>query len=108
VAALVVLLDYPEGKVNILGSGPGAAPSISVVPAGVSSAVNDLDHKVRVVLTKTTPFQSIAPGGLFHVDFKNCESAPVPTIGEFPCKVVSASGPTGTSVDGVTCTASMP
>jgi cysteine-rich repeat protein len=107
VAALVVLLDYPEGKVNIIGSGAGAAPSVTTIPSGVSSAVNDLDHKVRVVVAKSTPFQSIAPGALFRVDFKNCDGAQNPNIDEFPCKVVSASSPTGADVGGVTCTASM-
>jgi len=78
------------------------------VPSGVSSAVNDLDHKLKVVLTKTTPFSSIAPGQLFKVDFKDCEGAQAPTVGEFPCKVLSASSPTGTSVDGVICSAALP
>jgi cysteine-rich repeat protein len=103
VAGITVLLDYPEGKVSIPGSGGAATvkSSIANLPAGALGTPNDLDYAVREVVASFSP---IPPGRLFTVTFQDCQGAVVPTADEFVCKVEDVSDPLGLPVDGVTCT----
>jgi cysteine-rich repeat protein len=104
VASISVLLDYPEGKISIPGSGPAAQNRITVVPTSTSASTNDLDHALREVVTKTTPFTTIAPGQLFRVDFETCQGAPGAVAGDFNCTVLGASNQFGVDVTAnVTC-----
>src|SRR5262249_826085 len=79
-AGIQILLDYPEGKVSIPGSG-GGVPAGTIVngPAGASLSTNDLDHALRETIAGTTNF---TPDQLFQIHFQTCTGAPAPTPGE--------------------------
>jgi len=109
VAGISVLLDYPEGKVSIPGSGPGVTSRITGLPSGTSGAPNDLDHALREVVQKSTPFSSITPGQLFRINFETCGGAPAVVAGDFGCTVIAASDPNGAAVTpNVTCSVTVP
>jgi cysteine-rich repeat protein len=106
VASISVLVDYPEGKVSIPGSAnqPSVLARISGLPASTTSSTNDLDHALREVVTKSTPFTTIPVGQLFIVDFETCSGAPAAVAGDYSCTVLGASNQFGTDVTAnVTC-----
>jgi cysteine-rich repeat protein len=106
VAWLTVLLDYPEGKVSIPGSGSGVpAGIITDNPGGSFANANDLDHALRELVAAGG---AITPGLLFRVHFEDCQGASAPSAGEFTCTVVSASDPDSQPVGGVTCAVTIP
>jgi cysteine-rich repeat protein len=101
VAGLTVLLNYPEGKVRIPGSGGGVpAGIISDLPFGTFAATNDLDHALRQVVAGSF---EILDGLLFKVHFENCTGAPAPVLGDFTCEVLEAADTGGAPLSGVTC-----
>jgi hypothetical protein len=106
IAGLTVLVDYPEGKVQIPGTG-SALPSgtITGLPPGAFPSANDLDHVLREIVGSGT---SIPAGQLFRAKFQSCQGASVPTAGEFGCVVLEASDPFTNPVLGVTCTVTIP
>jgi cysteine-rich repeat protein len=106
VAGIRVLLDYPEGKVSIPGSG-GSVPAgiVTNFPPGASGPPNDLDHALRQLVANTS---NMPPGLLFRVHFEDCQGAPAPTVGEFTCTVIDASDQDGNDVAGVTCSVTIP
>lgn len=101
-AGVSVLLDYPEGKVVIPGSGNdgNVVASISKTPFGASSQPNDTDWALTMVVAKGT---AITPGRLFEVKFQDCADATPPTPADFTCTVFDASDPNGNVLNGVTC-----
>lgn len=105
VAGLSVLVDYPEGKVSLPGSGASAAGSITNTPPGAFAQVNDFDHALREVIASGS---AITPGLLFRMNFEACQGAPAPTAGDFTCLVEDASDPDGNTVTGVTCSVTVP
>jgi cysteine-rich repeat protein len=111
VAGISVLVDYPEGKVSIPGSGPAAAPRISGLPSGTSGVTNDYDHLLREVVQHNTPFSTFPAGQLFKIDFETCSGAPALTTGDFTgkCTVAAASNGSGFDVTAnVTCSVTVP
>lgn len=103
VAGITIALDYPEGKVSILGSG-GAAENWSNLQ-GSAASVNDFDHAVRFLVADAAP---LVAGPLVEIDFHDCMGAAAPIDAEFPCTVVSAADAAGKAVTkGVTCTFSL-
>ncbi|MFN8645062.1 MAG: hypothetical protein U0802_26565, partial [Candidatus Binatia bacterium] len=63
---------------------------------------NDLEYAVQVLESRNTPL-----GQLFTVTFDRCASAPVPTLADLSCTVLScAQG--GGGVSGCTCVVSLP
>jgi cysteine-rich repeat protein len=107
VAGMTVLLDYPEGKVIVPGSG-GHPPSGSVpvtvitgLPAGAVGNINDFEHVFREVVASGSGFPE---GQLFVANFESCQGATAPSAGEFTCTVLDASDAFGLDVVGVTCT----
>ena len=105
VAGVSVLVDYPEGKVSLPGSGASASGSISNTPPGAFAQVNDFDHALREVIASGS---AITPGLLFRMNFQACQGAPAPTAGDFTCLVEDASDPDGNTVTGVTCSVTVP
>jgi cysteine-rich repeat protein len=101
VAGLTVLLDYPEGKVRVPGSG-GSVPAgiVTDLPLGALGVTNDLDHALRQVLAGAF---EIPDGLLFRVHFENCVGAPSPVRGDFTCEVLDAADTSGAPLPGVTC-----
>jgi cysteine-rich repeat protein len=104
VAAIQVLLDYPEGEVVIPGTGDQIPFGIidGFPNAFANTQSNDLDYALRqaYVDTAATP-----PGQLFQVHFETCAGAPVPTDGEFSCVVEAAGDVNAQEINGVTCSA---
>jgi cysteine-rich repeat protein len=111
VSGISVVLDYPEGKVVVSGSGP-LATGIFGLPAGTSFAPNDLDHALRLAITNNNTFGGFGTSGqLFKVDFLTCSGASAPVPGDFTCTVLGASGPAPGFADltaGTTCSVTVP
>jgi cysteine-rich repeat protein len=112
VGSLTVLIDYPEGRVNLPGSG-GSIPAgiLFGFPSGTSPQSNDIGNQgyaLRTVVVKATAITP-RPGQLFKVNFEDCAGATPPATGDFTCTVESAFAPDGiTSVAGATCTITVP
>jgi cysteine-rich repeat protein len=104
---IIVLLDYPEGRVEIPGGPPPGGPAIPAgtiinPPPGTSLIPLDWNHALRVTAFRQG---AIAEGRLFTVKFRDCAGAPTPPIsdGQFPCTVLQATDPLSNPVGGVTC-----
>ena len=108
VQGLTVLVDYPEGKVTIPGSGNATSvrQTIINVQSGAISQPNDLDYALRDVLAGTS--HPLTPGNVFTINFFDCQGATPPTAADFTCTVEAATDPLGLSDQGVTCTVSAP
>ena len=109
VAGITLVLDYPEGKVDLPGNGTGPFPSgtLSGPPAGASVSVNDLNtnskgHAVRVTVTGANG-TAIPIGQLLRFRMQDCEGATAPTTDQFLCTVLVATDPFLNRVDGVRC-----
>lgn len=109
VSGVTVLLDHPEGLVNLPGAtgNPNGVPTgtISQVPSGSFANVarrhfNNQDFAVRVAVAAGNPFQTTQ---LFRIRFENCQSAPVPTPADFRCDVLGASDAFQNPLTGVSC-----
>jgi cysteine-rich repeat protein len=118
VAALTLLLNYPEQKVFMPPAGPqnpiGTAnfipsyPSSQVfirgadlAPAGSTGS----GHAVRGVVADSEP---VPHGSIFKLIFQDCQGAAAPIAGEFNCYVLDASDPFSNKLTNVTCSASLP
>ncbi len=104
VGGVVVLLDYPEGKVSLPGSGrePTVAARVTNLPPGFMSATYDLDYAMRQVIAMNKP---LSAGELFRVSFDRCDGAASPAAQEFTCRVQEVSSPGGKNlpVENVAC-----
>jgi hypothetical protein len=113
VAGLTVLLDYPEGKVDLPGNATSfPAGTLSGAPAGASISVNDLNfsgkgHAVRVTISGSNG-NALPAGQIVRFKFQDCQGATAPTVDNFFCTVISASDPFLNHVDGVRCFAVLP
>jgi cysteine-rich repeat protein len=98
IAGIQVLVDYPEGKVSIAGSGAASSvrASITNLPQGAFGTPNDLDYTLREVVASSS---ALPPGRLFTVTFQDCQGATAPTV---------ASDQFGNPVAGVTCAVEAP
>ena len=109
VQGLTLLVDYPETKVTIPGSGNTTTvrQSIINVQSGALSQPNDLDDALRDVVAGTS--HPLAPGNLFTINFFDCLNVVVPpTAADFTCTVEVATDPFGLPDQGVTCTVTAP
>jgi len=106
-AAVQVLLDYPEGKIGIPGSGndSNVIGSIKNTPPGALLVSNDLDY---ALIQSVTSLSALTPGPIFTVHFNDCQGATVPTAGDFTCTVTDAADTAFNTVTGVTCSVSAP
>jgi hypothetical protein len=92
VAALTVELDYPEGKIDLPGSGFGVA---SIQDETFSSGFDsvDFDHALRIVVSNDVAFGQT---NIANMDFVDCSAAIPPVPGDFTCTVKEAFGAGGT------------
>ena len=106
VSSMTVLLEYPDGTVQIPGTGSDdPVPSaISNTPGGALVAVFDFDYALRVNLVSTA---ALTPGKIFDVSFADCLGAVPPSASAFKCTVTKAAAPNLTAVTGVTCSATV-
>ncbi len=112
VVGLTLLLDYPEGKVNLPANGSDAQRgALTNFPPATTEQHNNLGmggHALREVVIKATPITP-RPGTLFRVHFFDCEGATPPVASDFSCTVRHAFAPDGTTeVAGTTCSVSVP
>jgi hypothetical protein len=110
VAALTLLMNYPEEKVFMPPAGAqttiGAANFVPLYPpAEVLIRGADLTHAVRGLIADSS---TVPPGAVFTLLFQECEGAPAPVAGEFNCTVLDATDPFTNQVPGVTCSVSLP
>ena len=118
VAALTLLLNYPEQKVFIPPAGPSTQISATYFtplypPAEVFIRGGDLapvgstgsGHAVRGVVADST---TVPPGPIFQLRFQDCEGADAPIAGEFNCTVLDASDPFSNPLTGITCGVTLP
>ena len=108
VAGMTVLVDYPEGQVDLPGNATSfPSGTISGVPSGSSISVNDLNfngkgHAVRITIAGPGG-NALTPGQIIRLKFQDCQGATVPTADAFLCSVVSATDPFLNKVSGVRC-----
>jgi cysteine-rich repeat protein len=108
IGAVTVLVDYPEGKVSILGSG-GAVPAgiLTDNPDLSTLSPNDYDHALKAVVLGA-PGSPIL-GLLFKIHFESCDAASAITAGDFTCTVLDAANTSGDHIpSGVTCAVTVP
>jgi cysteine-rich repeat protein len=118
VAALTLLLNYPEQKVFMPPAGPQSTiGSANFVPLYPSSEVlirgADLapagstgsGHAVRGLVADST---AVPAGPIFQLRFQDCQGAAAPVAGEFVCAVLDATDPFTNQVGGVTCSVTLP
>ena len=105
VAAIKVFVDYPEGKVSILGSGSVSPTEIDTIlgEPDTVAGFNDVDHGLTGVLAEGTGGNFGLTGDLFTVHFETCNAAPAPAPSEFTCTVLEAADALGKALKGVTC-----
>jgi cysteine-rich repeat protein len=102
VAGMSLLVDYPEGKLTLEGT--GRVPPERFIPVAHEGrflvAGFDLDHAVRVVAASD---QEIEPGALARIVFTRCQGRGAPAADEIACAVIEASDPFQNARENVTC-----
>ena len=106
--ATTILIDYPEGKVSVLGSGTSIpAEVISDIPDLGSVTPNDYEHVLRAFVQGASGSPIL--GLLFKIHFESCSGAAGITAGDFTCTVIDAADTAGTPIQsGVTCAVTVP
>jgi len=102
VASITVVLEYPDGTVQIPGTADDDSVTASVTntPSGFLVATYDYDYALKVGVAGT---RAITVGQLFRATFDLCQGATAPTAAAFKCTVTDASGTNFQPVSGVTC-----
>lgn len=92
VSSMTVFLKYPDGDVGIPGvrNEPSVNQRVTGTPAGAFVARNDLDHGLRVVLSRAP---EIPTGNLFTVSFDVCSGGRPVGAADFRCIVIDAVDP---------------
>jgi len=103
-SSLTLVVAYRTDRVALPGSGATPQARLADAPANAIVLLNDLDHGVKVVLTKSGP---LAPGRVFTLDFDRCAKAPVATAADFSCRVEGCATAAG-DVQGCTCRVVVP
>lgn len=104
IAAITILLDYPEGKLSIPGTGVALPPG-TIVPFAGTAESNDFDHALRYINFDIFNFGVTT---IATINFNTCQGAPAATPGEFSCSVQDAGDETLEPVEGVTCSVTIP
>jgi cysteine-rich repeat protein len=111
VSAITVLVDYPEGKVNVPGHGGTVAPgTFTSFPSGTSQVPNVLGtngYAVKMVVSKATAITP-RPGTLFKMNMTTCSGAPAAVPGDYACTVLEAFGTDGITPVAATCSVGVP
>jgi cysteine-rich repeat protein len=107
VGGITVLMDYPEGKVEIQGP-PHPNGTFSQIPPGSTPVVQDWNHSLRALVAIAG--SALPPGRLIRVRFRDCSGATPPTTANFGCTVLEAVDPSGLNpvTNEVTCSVVQP
>jgi cysteine-rich repeat protein len=105
---ILLLLDYPEGRMEIPGLGFEVIGSISNTPGENTDAldlgVGSAEHALRLLVSASFSFDT---PNIATVAFRGCAGAPPPGPGDFNCIVLEA-GADFMHVQGVTCSVTIP
>ncbi len=105
VAALTLFIEYPEGKVDLAGSGGSVVPG-RVTGPGATVQPFDFDHAMRIVEFDLFNFGTTQ---VANITFNRCQGRPYPSDDEFSCALEGlAVDENGAEVPGVTCSISVP
>jgi cysteine-rich repeat protein len=111
ISGITVLVDYPEDRVDLPGTGGNIPPGVlTSFPSGVSEQHNDLGnqgHALREVVTKATAITP-RPGTLFKITFDRCQGVAAPAAGDFTCTVIGAFATDGVTPVAATCAVTVP
>lgn len=99
-AAFEGFLEYPEGKVDLLGTGTAVPAEVASGPGTATFQPNDYDHAIKLVAFDLFSFGT---PNVAVLRFTACTGAPVPEPQEFPCTVDTASDENLQPLPGVTC-----
>jgi cysteine-rich repeat protein len=106
VGGLTLLLDYPEGKVRLPHTTPGAS---------VLDTPNDLTYELKDALIDSTLTDGIPANGagpMLQVSFNGCQGQALPVAADYSgkCTILDASDENGTSINlsTLSCTVTIP
>lgn len=107
VASIAVLIEYPDGTVQIPGTGDDQSVGARVLsrPSGFLATFFDFDYALRVGLAGT---RAITGAQLFRIQFDVCRDAPVPPATAYRCRVLEANNTSFQPISGVTCNVTIP
>ena len=107
VGSLTVLLQYPDGTVQIPGSGGDASVGARITnkPSGFLVDGFDLDYALRIAVAGS---RALSVGQIFRVSFDRCNGSQAPVVTDFACSVEEAFDTSFSSVSGVTCSVAFP
>jgi hypothetical protein len=106
VAGLTMIVDYPEQKVALPGTGTNVPKeAIGGTPTGAVVGANDSGTEVKLVLAAPG---DLTPGKIAELRFEGCEGAGPVTASDFVCRVVEAADPMTNLVRDVTCRVTAP
>ncbi|GIV04381.1 MAG: hypothetical protein KatS3mg015_3211 [Fimbriimonadales bacterium] len=105
--SIAVLVEYPDGAVQIPGTGDDASVATRVTnrPSGFLASIFDFDYALRVALAGT---RNISGTQLFRIQFDVCHTVAAPPASAYRCRVVEANDANLQPVSGVTCTVTTP
>lgn len=93
VGGLTLLLDYPEGKVRLPTTTPGA---------NVLDTPNDLTYALKDALIDSTLADGVpanGSGAMLQVMFDGCQGTSLPGAGDYECTILDAADESGNSID---------
>lgn len=108
-ASITVLLEYPDGTVQIPGSGnqPQVLARVLNRPSGFIPSFNDLNYALLGTLSSGS-FTLANGQRIFTVNFDRCSGAPLVIAADFNCIVDEAVNSSLQQVPGVTCSVTVP
>jgi cysteine-rich repeat protein len=108
VASTTLLLEYPDGTVQIPGTGADASVGARITnrPSGRIVDGVDLDYALRIGVAGTQALTTTGP--LLRIAFDNCRDVTLPQAADFACIVLTAFGTDFQPVAGVTCSVTVP
>jgi cysteine-rich repeat protein len=101
IGAVILELDYPEGKVSLPGLGFEA--DVTPLIAGIVTPL-DFEHAIRLSATDSPDFGQTQVATLNFVD---CQGAVAPAVGDFTCATRDAVDGSGTPIS-ATCSVTIP
>lgn len=103
---MTVFLEYPDGVVQIPGTGTDATVGARVInrSPGLPSFV-DRDYGLRASINGSSAWPTTR---MMTVNFDNCQGVPPPLAGDFNCTVLEATNTAFENVPGVTCSVELP
>lgn len=107
VASIAVLVEYPDGNVQLPGTGddPSVAARVVGRPSGFLATVFDFDYALRVGLAGT---RALSGTHLFRIQFDLCRDTSNPPAASYRCRVIEANDTNFQPIAGVTCSVTTP